>query len=127
VRRVDPEDGKERSLEEAEARYKGKFKPAEISQYWRKNCRAVASRPGASGGPPPGVQLPRMELLRICLLSGGVYKHPAASKVEVASALIKGLISGSGGPLMPVLDFAFDDDCFLQAWKELGLPLPEGS
>merc|ERR1719414_2826272 len=40
--------------------------------------------------------MPQIEVLRMCLLSGGVYKHPEASKVEVAAGLVKGLL-GLGG------------------------------
>ena len=82
-----------------------------IRQY---NEAAVA---GPTLAAPAGVMLPRIDVLRVCLLSGGVYKHTDASKVEVASALIQGLVACGAGPAMPLLDFAFDEDCFQKAWK----------
>jgi len=69
-------------------------------------------------------RLPSIEILRVCLLSGGIYKHPDASKLEVAAALIKGLLSNSGLEL-PHLDFAWDEDVFRRAWHNLGLDNPE--
>lgn len=71
--------------------------------------------------------LPRIEVLRVCLLSGGVYKHPEAAKVEVATALVRGLLARlgdrTGRPEPPLtLDFAYDEDVFRRAWRDLGLP-----
>mmetsp|Transcript_66595 Transcript_66595/g.149536 ORF Transcript_66595/g.149536 Transcript_66595/m.149536 type:complete len:144 (+) Transcript_66595:96-527(+) len=72
------------------------------------------------------------------LLSGGVYKHPKASKIDVGKALIRGLVgtntsAASGGTTKenlsagaPLLDFAWDEDVFRKAWRELGLRAGEG-
>merc|ERR1719343_386000 len=74
---------------------------------------------------PPKTFLPRIEILRCCLLSGGVYKHREASKVDVAESLIRGLLKANIGNEF-TLDFAYDEDVFFEAWKKLGLPRPEG-
>eukprot|EP00933_Yihiella_yeosuensis_P061354 TRINITY_DN64168_c0_g1_i1.p1 TRINITY_DN64168_c0_g1~~TRINITY_DN64168_c0_g1_i1.p1 ORF type:complete len:344 (-),score=29.40 TRINITY_DN64168_c0_g1_i1:258-1289(-) len=72
--------------------------------------------------------VPVIEVLRLCLISGDVYKHKEASKVEVAAALIKGLGGLSNGvPQYPcALDFAYSKedgkDVFRTAWRHLGLP-----
>lgn len=113
VRRIDPEDGKERTLQEAEEFYRGKYTPAQVKQYWQAACRP------AKRSATERVALPRIDILRMCLLSGGVYKHPEAGKVEVAKALIRGLLQPAGQS-GPILDFAFDEDCFRLAWEELG-------
>mmetsp|Transcript_97403 Transcript_97403/g.275422 ORF Transcript_97403/g.275422 Transcript_97403/m.275422 type:complete len:557 (+) Transcript_97403:91-1761(+) len=63
--------------------------------------------------------LPRIDVLRVCLVSGGVYKHPAASKQDVAARLISGLVR-DGERELPCLDFAWDDDAFQTAWRHLG-------
>ena len=48
-----------------------------VEQYNVVAKRGVAARTG------PPTKLPTIEVLRISLLSGGAYKHPRASKVEV--------------------------------------------
>jgi len=116
VKRIDTEDGQERSLEECQEFYRGRYRPQEVEHYWNRFCKPapVAAR---TRGPP----LPKIDIMRVCLLSGGVYKHPDASKVEVASSLIKGLATLQSEAGFPILDFAFDEDCFRIAWSELGL------
>ena len=51
--------------------------------------------------------------VRWCLVSGGVSSHSGASKVEVASATLRGMRSVVGR--MPVVTFTYDDDVFRQA------------
>mmetsp|Transcript_18973 Transcript_18973/g.43063 ORF Transcript_18973/g.43063 Transcript_18973/m.43063 type:complete len:544 (-) Transcript_18973:226-1857(-) len=65
----------------------------------------------------PSEEVPRIDVLRVCLLSGGVYKHPDATKQEVAGAMLRGLLGGhDGGAHSPRFDFAFDEDAFQKAW-----------
>lgn len=75
------------------------------------------------------LQMPRIEIVRICLLSGGIYMHPDVSKVRVAKSLIRGLVRQShedeDGDLRPCLDFAWDNDVFRAAWHQLGLGYQE--
>jgi len=70
-------------------------------------------------------KLPRIEIVRICLLCGGSYRHPGASKMQVARSLIQGLVQlghqNKDDDAVPCLDFAWDDDVFSKAWHELGL------
>eukprot|EP00747_Dinoflagellata_sp_TGD_P018972 gnl/TRDRNA2_/TRDRNA2_126857_c0_seq2.p1 gnl/TRDRNA2_/TRDRNA2_126857_c0~~gnl/TRDRNA2_/TRDRNA2_126857_c0_seq2.p1 ORF type:complete len:107 (+),score=13.16 gnl/TRDRNA2_/TRDRNA2_126857_c0_seq2:33-353(+) len=64
--------------------------------------------------------LPEIEMVRVCLLSGGKFKHPSTSKNEVAEALMKGLLSThDGGTSSPQLDFAYDGDVFREVWRSL--------
>ena len=58
-------------------------------------------------------QLPSIDEVRWCLVSGGVSSHSGASKVEVASATLRGMRSVVGR--MPVVTFTYDDDVFRQA------------
>ena len=73
-------------------------------------------------------QLPPLELLRICLLSGGVFRHPHCSTHDVATAIIRGLTSAGPDAAQPVaLEFAYDHDVFRTAWASLhpsGGPAP---
>lgn len=78
------------------------------------NLRAGRSKPGG-----PGLAWPRLEVLRVCLVSGGVYKHPQATKEEVAKALIKGLLLSFDPRNSPTLDFAYDEDAFKKAYEDL--------
>ena len=55
----------------------------------------------------------------MCLVSGGVYKHPGASKVEVAKALLTGLLSPDS-PEAPCLELAYDEDAFAEAFRGMG-------
>eukprot|EP00927_Polykrikos_kofoidii_P015830 TRINITY_DN17091_c0_g1_i1.p1 TRINITY_DN17091_c0_g1~~TRINITY_DN17091_c0_g1_i1.p1 ORF type:complete len:156 (+),score=23.99 TRINITY_DN17091_c0_g1_i1:215-682(+) len=86
---------------------------------------AIASAVLQYNAAASGVQStePRIDVLRVSLLSGGVYKHPGATKLQVATALIRGLTASDHGVegRLPRLDFAFDDDVFRIAWRELGL------
>jgi len=85
-----------------------------VTQY----CQAACSKDLAAK------KLPSIDVLRVCLLSGGAFKHPDASKVDVAMWLIKGLVSkhgrdGASENRLPALDFAWDDDVFRIAWQQL--------
>mmetsp|Transcript_9351 Transcript_9351/g.29747 ORF Transcript_9351/g.29747 Transcript_9351/m.29747 type:complete len:334 (-) Transcript_9351:58-1059(-) len=72
---------------------------------------------GGAGSAP----LPHVEALQFCLVSGGAYRHPGASKLDVAIAIVRGLISGcSGGPAgasrtPPAVQLAYDEDVFRKA------------
>ncbi|CAK0901336.1 unnamed protein product [Prorocentrum cordatum] len=56
----------------------------------------------------------RIEEVRWCLVSGGVYCHGDVSKLEVASATLRGMLSAKGARSLTVT-FAYDDDVFRQA------------
>lgn len=63
---------------------------------------------------------PKVDLLRMCLVSGGVYLHPKASKTEVAEALLKGLLRAhDSGPHAPRVELAYAEDVFAQAFHRL--------
>jgi len=130
VRKLDPDCKKLFTFEELAEKYKGKYSDKEIKEYWARHCKLKVPKGDASYLlPPSGVaaSLPKIEVLRICLLSGGVYMHPKANKVEVAAAIVKGLVAKGGGPNVPVLDFAFDEDSFAKAWVSLGHRMPTGA
>ena len=65
----------------------------------------------------------RIRNVRWCLVSGGVYRHPACSKVDVAKATVRGMslaeeaVEASGADLAVTL--LYDEDCFRTALKEL--------
>uniref|UniRef100_A0A7S4W0W3 Uncharacterized protein n=1 Tax=Alexandrium monilatum TaxID=311494 RepID=A0A7S4W0W3_9DINO len=67
--------------------------------------------------------LPRIEVLQFCLVSGGPYRHPEVSKLDVAKAIVRGLIAGcSGGSpgtvgAPPAVRLAYDEDVFRTAVK----------
>jgi hypothetical protein len=71
--------------------------------------------------------LPQIEMVRVCLLSGGVFRHPDATKLQLAKSLVTGLLRG-GTPwdgdrtLVPTLDFAWEADVFRTAYAALGHP-----
>lgn len=68
----------------------------------------------------------RMNVCRISMFSGGVFKHSEVSKKEVAKAIISGLEEGYRHGPAPRLNFAFDDDAFKQVWIEsTGLDIAE--
>jgi len=55
----------------------------------------------------------------MCLVSGGAYKHPQTNKVEVAAALLSGLLSPNS-PEAPCLEFAYDENAFAEAFHDRG-------
>lgn len=58
----------------------------------------------------------RMNICRICLFSGGIFKHPNANKFSVAKAILGGLARGYRHGASPRLNFAYDEDAFKEAW-----------
>lgn len=71
----------------------------------------------------------RIRNVRWCLVSGGVYRHPACSKVDVAKATVRGMslaedaVEASGADLTVTL--LYDEDCFHTALKDLLLALQQ--
>ncbi|CEL95698.1 unnamed protein product [Vitrella brassicaformis CCMP3155] len=63
--------------------------------------------------------LDRLDVARIALFSGGVYKHEDATKMEVAEKIIEGITTGYRYRLAPRVTFAFDDNVFQEAWKQM--------
>lgn len=64
----------------------------------------------------------RMNVCRICLFSGGIYKHSGVSKLDLAKAILNGLAKGYRHGPSPRLNFAYDEDAFKEAWiKTTGL------
>jgi len=59
--------------------------------------------------------LPRIEVLRMPLVSGGAFAG-RCPKDAVAAALVRGLLAGCGAET-PEINFAFDGDIFQQTWK----------
>mmetsp|Transcript_118630 Transcript_118630/g.369576 ORF Transcript_118630/g.369576 Transcript_118630/m.369576 type:complete len:367 (-) Transcript_118630:54-1154(-) len=59
--------------------------------------------------------LPRIEVLRVPLVSGGAFAG-RCPKDAVAAALLRGLLAGHGADT-PQMNFAFDGDIFQLAWK----------
>merc|ERR1719336_1454188 len=54
----------------------------------------------------------KIEVLRVCLVSGGVFRHPGVSKVAVAEHLMCGMLEKCDARVAPALDFAMDDGVF---------------
>lgn len=65
----------------------------------------------------------RIRNIRWCLVSGGIFRHPSCSKVDVAKATVRGMslaedsVEASGCDL--VVTLLYDEDCFRMALKEL--------
>jgi len=59
-----------------------------------------------------------VEEVRICLVSGGIYRHEEATKVEVAKALLRGLLSNHNGKT-PRMTFMYDENAFERAYLEI--------
>lgn len=65
-------------------------------------------------------ELPSIELLQYCLVSGGTTRHPEASKLDVAEATVRGLIAGSSASSRddtPTVRLTYDDGVFEKAVK----------
>ncbi|SBT79949.1 DNA/RNA-binding protein Alba 4, putative [Plasmodium malariae] len=60
----------------------------------------------------------RMNTCRICLFSGGIFKHSNVSKLDVAKAILNGLAIGYRHGPSPRLNFTYDDNVFKDAWVE---------
>ena len=62
-----------------------------------------------------------IDYVRICLISGGGFKHEDVSRIEVAECLIKGIndVNVNRQAKNIVYNFAFDNDAFKQAFDNL--------
>jgi hypothetical protein len=62
-----------------------------------------------------------IDYVRICLISGGGFKHEEVSRIEVAECLIKGIndVNVNRQVKNIVYNFAFDNDAFRQAFDNL--------
>ncbi|CAK0811194.1 unnamed protein product [Prorocentrum cordatum] len=74
-----------------------------------------------------GSPLPRVEVLQFCLISAGPQRHPDASRLDVAAALVRGLAAGAAGAGaaedLPLVRLAHDPEGALQrAAEALGGP-----
>jgi len=81
-----------------------------ISTVCEYNRLALASTP----------PLPDIVVVRWCLVSGGIYKHPSTSKLDVATATIEGMLSSADtvGPTtqgVPLVKFTYDEHAFEDA------------
>lgn len=63
-------------------------------------------------------EMPSVETLQVCLVSGGVYMHPDSSKKDVAKAILRGFQRGGNISDLPVVRFAYDSNCFEDAVAE---------
>jgi hypothetical protein len=71
----------------------------------------------------------KIDYVRICLISGGGFKHEGVSHIEVAESLIKGIhevnemneMNSKKQITNVVYNFAYDNDAFRQAYNNLGL------
>jgi hypothetical protein len=65
----------------------------------------------------------KIDYVRICLISGGGFKHEGVSHIEVAESLIKGIHEVNIKKMITnvVYNFAYDNDAFRKAYDNLGL------
>lgn len=65
----------------------------------------------------------KIDYVRICLISGGCFKHEGVSHIEVAESLIKGIheVNVMKKITNVVYNFAYDNDAFKLAYGNLGL------
>jgi hypothetical protein len=65
----------------------------------------------------------KIDYVRICLISGGSFKHEGVSHIEVAESLIKGIheVNVMKKITNVVYNFAYDNDAFKKAYDNLGL------
>jgi hypothetical protein len=65
----------------------------------------------------------KIDYVRICLISGGSFKHDNVSRIEVAECLIKGIheVNVNRHIKNIVYNFAYDNDAFRQAFDNLQL------
>jgi hypothetical protein len=65
----------------------------------------------------------KIDYVRVCLISGGSFKHDSVSHIEVAECLIKGIheVNVYRQIKNVVYNFAFDNDAFRQAFNNLKL------
>jgi len=68
----------------------------------------------------------KIDYVRICLISGGSFKHEGVSHIEVAECIIRGIhevnVMNSKKKITNVVyNFAYDNDAFRKAYDNLGL------
>lgn len=65
----------------------------------------------------------KIDYFRICLISGGCFKHEGVSHIEVAESIIKGIheVNVMKKITNVVYNFAYDNDAFRLAYGNLGL------
>jgi hypothetical protein len=65
----------------------------------------------------------KIDFVRICLISGGSFKHYNVSNIEVAECIIKGIHEANVNRQVKnvVYNFAYDNDAFRQAFYNLQL------
>mmetsp|Transcript_30146 Transcript_30146/g.47262 ORF Transcript_30146/g.47262 Transcript_30146/m.47262 type:complete len:308 (+) Transcript_30146:49-972(+) len=71
--------------------------------------------------------VPKIEVFRMCLVSGGIFKHPDTSKLEIAKAFIQGLSSSFDPDSSPDIEFAYDEDAYKMAYEELAAAEGQGA
>eukprot|EP01053_Blabericola_migrator_P007706 Blabericola_migrator_1__7705@NODE_3931_length_1420_cov_121_954915_g2432_i0_p1_GENE_NODE_3931_length_1420_cov_121_954915_g2432_i0NODE_3931_length_1420_cov_121_954915_g2432_i0_p1_ORF_typecomplete_len228_score45_68NMT/PF01233_19/0_11_NODE_3931_length_1420_cov_121_954915_g2432_i0158841 len=59
-----------------------------------------------------------IQFMRVCLVSGGIFKHKDVTKEEVAGAIIKGLSDNYTEGVSCKIDFAYDQDAFRRAMTQ---------
>lgn len=73
----------------------------------------LASTTGRLAGP-----FPRIDVLQCCLVSGGSFRHPETSKLDVATAIVRGLHAAARDSKaldgLPVVRFAYDEERVFQ-------------
>lgn len=60
----------------------------------------------------------KISVCRVCLFSGGVYRHNEATKADVAEAILSGLNEAYRHGPAPRLNFTHDEDVFRKVWTE---------
>lgn len=61
----------------------------------------------------------RLELVRMCLISGGIFKHKSTTKDDVALAIVRGILKHWRPTVSPRIDFAWDQNAFQNAVGKL--------
>eukprot|EP01054_Gregarina_sp_Poly1_P001483 Gregarina_sp_Poly_1__1482@NODE_1370_length_4273_cov_48_215882_g918_i0_p1_GENE_NODE_1370_length_4273_cov_48_215882_g918_i0NODE_1370_length_4273_cov_48_215882_g918_i0_p1_ORF_typecomplete_len247_score35_37_NODE_1370_length_4273_cov_48_215882_g918_i0104844 len=64
------------------------------------------------------VDTDKLQTVRMCLVSGGVFKHRSTTKDDVAEALIRGMAKHWNHRLSPRINFAWDQNAFQNAMKK---------
>ena len=86
---------------------------ASVERLGRVAIQLVVDYNAVQAKKPAPNQLPTIDEVRWCLVSGGVYRHSSASKADVASFTRRGMRSVVGD--MPIVTVTYDDDVFLHA------------
>ena len=60
-------------------------------------------------------RLPPIQEIRWCLISGGVYRHPGVTNIEIVDATLQGIQAGPHASLK--ITFLFDGDSFKLAYQ----------